>query len=784
MALAAMTTHAVKLPDVGGLVVDKDGKPVEFVNVVLLNADSTFIQGATSDGEGRFNIVTPESTGILKISSIGYTTQYINMSDFSGKVLLADDSQMLSEVTVKGQMPKTKLTGNSLVTKIEGTVLGTSGTLKEMLGKVPGMTKKGDDLEVLGKGAPIYYINGRKMQDMDELKRLRSEDIKEVEVITNPGAQYDATVTAVVRIKTIRREGTGFGYDVNLSHQQNLRYGYADPSATLNLRYSHKNMELFGMANYWKWDGMTEATPNQQSFFIDNGQIRTIEQNSHYLSEWRGAGFDYNLGFNWQLADNHFVGARIERHDKLVVPMKWQQRTEMTQYLADGSDRSAETNNTSKEERDHTPYSWEGNMYYNGKVGKMDIDLNLDFLTNKTTEETAIEDRRDATMSDYSTANHTSNRMYAGKLVLSYPVWKGQLQAGTEMTFVSRKNKYQMTGLPLPNSDSDVQEDNIAAFAQYACQIPKVGSFSAGLRYEHVGFDYTDNLNADGSMTRYTDDFFPTLSWANQWGSWHTSLSYTVRTSRPSYWQLSETMQSLNPYSLQQGDPTLKNATRHELDANVRWKWLHLYMSYEQRDNTITQWSYIYNDKGVILIKNINLKDPIRNFSAFLSATPTWGCYSPSWTLGVQKFFNKFTLADPREATGERVVRYTKPIGIFDCNNTFRFKHSWQFECIANLLTPGDVMNFRLINTSFNLAFVVQKCWLKNDALCLRASITDIFQRTHQDIEMDCGYYTMTQRNRSNNHRLYVSLRYTFNAQKSKYKGTGAGKDAAGRMSK
>ena len=783
MSIAAMATG---MPDVKGTIVDEKGNPMEFVNVVLLSLpDSTFVQGATSDLDGKFNITTPETGGLLKISSIGYETIYINTRDFRDeiRIQMREDSKMLTEITVKGQLPKTKLTGNSMITSIQGSVLEKSGTAKEMLAKVPGMTQKGDDLEVLGKGSPVFYINGRKVNDKDELKRLRSEEIKDVEVITNPGAQYDATVSAVVRIKTIRRQGSGFGYDLNLSHQQNLRYGYADPGATLNLRYRHKDVDVFGMVNYWKWDSANDATPSQNSYFMDNGQLRTIMQNTRYRSEWRGEGFDYNLGFNWQIADNHSVGARLERHDRIAVPMKWHQKTEMTQYLADGSDRSAETNITNKEERDHTPYNWEGNMYYNGKVGKLGIDLNLDFLTDKSREETDIVDQRNALISNYSTTNRTSNTMYAGKLILSYPIWKGQLQAGTEMTFVSRKNTYTMVDLPLPNSDSDVKENNIAAFAQYACQIPKVGSISAGLRYEHVSFDYTDKLHADGSLSRYTDDFFPTLSWANQWGSWQTSLAYSVKTSRPSYWQLSETMQYLNPYSLQQGDPTLKNAIIHEVSANVRWKWLNLYTAYEQRNDAITQWSYIYNDQGVILIKNINLEDPIRNVAAFLTASPTWGCYSPNWTVGVQKFFDKFTLADPREATGERTVRYTKPLTFFDLNNAFRFKHLWQLECNANVMTPGDFMNFRLLNTSFNLSFVLQKCWLRNDALCLRASVTDVFQRNHQDIEMDCGYYTIVQLNRSNVHRLNVSLRYTFNAQQSKYKGTGAGKEAASRMS-
>lgn len=725
-------------------------------------------------------------TTMTLLAAIVMKANVVTTAEFNDSILMnmEDTTFALNDVVVTGQRPKTKLTGNSMITRVQGSVLEKSGTAKEMLAKVPGMTQKGDDLEVLGKGTPIYYINGRKINDKDELKRLRSEEIKEVEVITNPGAQYDATVSAVVRIKTIRRQGTGFGYDVNLSHQQSLRFGYADPGATVNLRYRMKNIDVFGMVNYWKWDSAEDAQPGQKSFFMDNGLLRIIEQNSHFRSEWRGEGFDYNLGFNWQLAENQFVGARIERHDRLVVPMKWQQHSEIIQYLADGGDRSIETNNTNKEERDHAPYNWEYNMYYNGKVGKMDVDLNLDFLTNKATEETSIEDMRNAQTSSYSTSNRTSNSMYAGKLILSYPVWKGQLQAGTEMTFVNRKNTYMMVGLPLPNSDSDVKENNIAAFAQYACQIPKVGNVSAGLRYEHVGFDYTDKLNADNTMSRYTDDFFPSISWANQWGGWQTSLAYSVKTSRPNYWQLSETIQYLNPYSLQQGDPKLKNAIIHEVSANVRWKWINLYMAYEQRNDAITQWSYIYNDKGVILIKQVNLKEPMKNFAAFLSGSPTFGYYSPNWTIGIQKFFDKYTLADPREASGERVVHYTKPLGYFDLNNAFRLKHSWQLECNANVMTPGDFMNYRLLNTSFNLSFVVQKCWLKNDALCLRASVTDVFQRNRQNIEMDCGYYTLVQHSHSNTHRLNLSLRYIFNAQKSKYKGTGAGRDAAGRMKK
>ena len=119
----------------------------------------------------------------------------------------------LQEVVIKGGLPNTRLKAGAMVTRIEGTPLAQSGTLGEMLIKVPGMTGSDEAPEVLGKGSPLIYINGRKMRDASELKRLHSEDIRDVEVlhsedirdvevINAPGAQYDAQVRAVVRIRT------------------------------------------------------------------------------------------------------------------------------------------------------------------------------------------------------------------------------------------------------------------------------------------------------------------------------------------------------------------------------------------------------------------------------------------------------------------------------------------------------------------------------------------------------------------------------------------------------
>ena len=784
-------TALAETQDVGGRVIDQNGEPLPFVSVALLTADSTYIQGATSDENGFFQIQTTDACCILRFSYIGYKTTFVNVSDPDmGTIQMEEDQMMLSEVIVKGQMPKTKLTGNSMVTTIQGTILSQSGTAQEMLAKVAGMTAKGEELEVLGKGTPVIYINGRKMQDKNELKRLRSEEIASVEVITNPGAQYDATISSVVRIKTIRREGDGFGFDVNTGLNQDLRFGKSAPNTQLNLRYRHNNLDLFGMVNYWKWDETTLFYDTSSFYLPTYKGVKGILQNSHSRNHWHDNGFDYHLGFNWQIAENHSLGARITRHDRFDSGTDLWVNTDIEHgYLT--QDFLKENNYSDQNEQRHTPYSWEGNAYYNGQAGKLGIDLNFDFLSNKQNVENDIHEMKDYTIHNaMEQENHSSSRLWATKLVLTYPLWRGQLEAGTELSFVTRNNSSSITNYPLPASDSKVKENNATAFITYNFNLEKLGNFSAGLRYEHVGFDYTDHLDAANNMTRYQNEFFPSLSWARQFGPVQTSLAYSFKTIRPNYNDLSSRITYINSYMLMQGDPTLKNATMQEVSLNARYKWLNLFAAYERRDNTLSQLPFAYNSDGVVIMKRVNLDKPVRNLAVFLSANPNFQFsifnsqldYSPNWTAGGQKFWNTMEFDAPRSETGRVKETYTMPIFFFDLNNAFRLPHRWQFEANMSIQTKGDVINFRMKSASYALGFVVQKCWLKDDALCLRATISDVFQRSVQDMAMDCGAYSFFESKSRSNHRLNISLRYTFNTSKSKYKGTGAGQAERQRM--
>ena len=771
--------------NISGKVVDDKGEAIPFVNAVLLSLpDSVIVHGTVTDEQGMFSLSTDISIGVLQLSMLGYETVSLPVEDLNGQIIrMEEDVNMLGEAVVKGFMPKTKLTGNSMITTIQGTVLGNAGTAHEMLSKVPGMTQRNDDLEVIGKGSPVFYINGRKVQDIEELKNLHSDEIHEVEVITNPGAIYDATVSSVVRIRMVRKQGEGFGFNVNVGNDQDLVYGYSDPSTTLNMKYRHNSIDVFGMVNYADRNNVNISQPVQTSWFTNNGQLININQDSRWLSHDENHNLNANLGLNWQISQNHSLGVRVETRNN-INPTGDYKINNMVDFrnLADSVADYIDESITEGREVMTMPYYWTGNAYYNGQAGKLNIDFNMDFVTRKNGILTDIFETGTRGESQMRNESENTSELWATKLVLSYPVWKGQLQAGTEMSFVDRTSSFAMTGYPLPSTDSDVKERNYAGFVNYAFSLEKFGNLSAGLRYEHVGFDYMDILNPDQSLTRYTDDLFPSISWSRQFGQFRTALAYSAKVARPSYDRLNENINYMNSFSLEQGNAKLKNETIYEASATVGYQWLNLFVAYERRDNTLTQGASLYNDEGVTLMKQINLDQPLRNVAAFLSAAPTFGCYSPNWTLGIQRYFYKQTLLDPSHPDGQRILTARKPVVFMDLNNAFRFKGSWQLEANLNVMTKGDMMQFAFLRNTYNLGLVVQKCWLKNDALCLRVSMSDVLQMRTNVLLLDNGYFQLHQTSGQNYHRLNVTLRYTFNSSNNKYKGSGAGTEAQSRM--
>ena len=133
-ALMMTMVSIAKTPDVGGTVVDQKGEPMPFVNVVMLSLpDSAFVQGAMTDEQGHFQIVTPKNGALLKVSCIGYQTQYLNAVE-GLTIKMKEDALLLGEVVVKSQLPKTRVKGEAMRTTVEGTILEKAGTVASSAG--------------------------------------------------------------------------------------------------------------------------------------------------------------------------------------------------------------------------------------------------------------------------------------------------------------------------------------------------------------------------------------------------------------------------------------------------------------------------------------------------------------------------------------------------------------------------------------------------------------------------------------------------------------------------
>lgn len=144
-----------------GSAIEESGAPAGFATAFLTNAEGVLVVGTTAGEEGRFELKAPQGTYTLTVSLVGFKDASLPVTLNQAQqelppVRLEEDKQLLGEAVVQAVMPKTKLTGEGLATSVHGSVLENAGTARDVLGKVPGIIKGRDGIEVIGKGAPIW----------------------------------------------------------------------------------------------------------------------------------------------------------------------------------------------------------------------------------------------------------------------------------------------------------------------------------------------------------------------------------------------------------------------------------------------------------------------------------------------------------------------------------------------------------------------------------------------------------------------------------------------------
>lgn len=748
-----------------GKVVDEQQQPVPYANIVLLSLpDSAFVAGSISNEQGIFLLDVKGSKGLLRISSIGYVTtclKYDGNQD-AGIIRLQSDTQLLGEVVVKANLPVTRMKGDALVTSVQNSVLSKAGTANDVLSKVPGIIKKKDSFEVFGKGAPLIYINGRQVRDQSELDQLNSDDIKNVEVISNPGARYDATVKAVVRIQTVRRKGDGFGFDLRSSYYQSEN---VDLIEQVNMNYRHNNLDIFGTFGY---DRVAWAQRNQMGTTIFAPDTLWVQKNPH-----KEDGVSHNLrsslGLNYMIGENHSVGVR---YSMTANPKQYNDHITTSDVTANEKfyDR---VESVSRVDYDNMP-AHQLNVYYNGKVGQMDIDFNADYYTNENRSTSyTIEKSQEMEDREINTFSKIANKLTAARLILSYPVWGGTLSLGGEYSHTSRDDDYVNKENYTPTIYSKLKETDKNVFVEYTHTVP-IGQLAIGVRYENIVFDYYEDGKHIEEQSRKFDNWFPSVSFSTQVGKVNAQLSYTAKTQRPSYSQLSNNLFYMNRFSMQTGTPTLKSTIIHDVSLSGTWKFLQLMMSYQRKNDPIIYWSELMeNQTSVSVFHFINL-DKQSSFSSFISATPKVGCWSPQISFGVTKQW--LTVV----SKGER-VKLDTPVFSGTFNNTFTLPRDFLFSLDFTWQGKGNTDNYYLDKNLYVCGVSIRKSFLK-DALSIEAKGTDLFHGLVYRGQIYAGNSYFYPNNSNDSREFVLTLRYKFNTTKSKYKGTGAANNELRRL--
>ena len=751
-----------------GTIIDETGQPVAYANVYLLHpSDSSLISGGVSNEAGLF-VIPCETTPVLaRISFVGYKTLYKQSNSTElGTIRMQPETMTIKGVVVTGERPKVQLQGNSLVMNVEGTVMERMGTAEDVLSRVPTISKKGEAFEILGKGVPLIYLNNRKLTDLQELKNIQSDNIKSVEVIQNPGARYDATVNAVIIIHTKRAAGEGLG--VELSSWSRKGRGFAN-NERINLTYRKGKLELFANL-FGAYNKRWSRGEFEQTVFADTLWIITNKQKNKVHNPFLEGRF----GFNYQFDDNNSFGGFYQNTYDYVKT--WSDYDDDLQANGSMYDR---LQNSSVSRAEGAP-KHQANLYYTGKIGQLSIDFNADYTyrdqRNRNQQQELSDEYDDRDVNTYAL---TRSRLMAEKLFVTHPIGKGQIEVGEEYTNTRWNSSFENVEGYIANSNNEQHEQAIAPFMELRQPIGRL-QLSAGLRYEHVTSDYFVSGIRRDDQSRTYDDLFPSIALSMPMKNLQLSFSYSKRTTRPSYWQLSSDVVYENRLNMQTGNPYLKPIKYNNLNAMAMWKWLYLNVNFSHCvDPILYTAESLENDSKVNLVTNRNYDHAdwlIVTLGAQknvkLSSNAIW---MPQYNVSLMKpWFKAYFL-------GEEMT-FNHPMLTLQLGNIITLPHDWLLQADFNIHTHGHPGANTYVNcTNPMLSLSVSRDFFKR-RLNIKLSGNDLFNGGVNRTLLYSNRMMFRKMEDNDSRCVTFSLRYRFNVTPSKYKGTGAGNAEKNRL--
>ena len=744
-----------------GRIVDERGNAAEYATIALLSPiDSTIVGHGVSNENGSFVIPCNSRKVLARITYIGYKTvnRIYNNTDM-GIIKLQPKTMIVKGVVVKGDRPQYKILSGGMEVAVEHTLLSKMANTFDVLSLLPRVSVDGQKISVFGKGTPIVYINNKRVNDNNEIVNITPDNIKSISVITSPGAEYDAEVESVIRIRTKERRANGFSLRADAFGKYNK---WMSDYELISARYQTKKFEIAN--SLWTMgthDGeennlITDIYLPDKHYY--NDQLIHLDTNNRFLSE--------KLSADYSLNDSNSIGGSYRYYGMFKGRTNSVSRQDvLLNGMAQGSIDQDEV---------MKPFLslHQADIYYVGKVGHVGVDFNATYyaVKNRRNDE-CFESSKELGYQEVHSSNRQNSDMWAGKLAVNIPLWKGNVSVGTEMSKTDSHGTFLNEEQLVPSTKTDIHERNIAGFAQYGLVLSK-WTVGLGVRYENIVRDYLSDGVKQDDVSRKYNNFFPNLSVSWNKGNWNWQLNVNEKIHRPSYRQLGNFMQFDNRFLYEGGNPTLQPEKVFNVEAMMLYKWLNVSVGYKYLKDVMEWTKYIYPGKEFAYNTSLNF-DHKQLLYASVNVSPKLGIFRPTWGFNYnQQFF------DTRKYGASKAL--SKPLLSCSLNNNFALSETMNAAIRLNASTT-HADGFLMMKSGYSVNLQFDKSFA-NRTWIIYLSANDIFKTTKERWTMygqgsgttkDCYNYTRS---------ISLQVTYNFNAKRSKYKGTGAGNEEKRRL--
>lgn len=743
-----------------GKVVDEQQQPLGYANVVMLSAkDQKYIGACVTASDGSFVLPFPAEGTQLKVTFIGYKTTVVE-SKGEQTIMLQPEAHQLKGVTVTSKRPQVNYKNGAFVTNVAGTTLGEMGSASEMIGHLPFVAGDEGNWNVIGRGTPEIYLNGRKLTDISELNRIDAKDIQKAEIIVLPGARYDNSTNAVIRLQAVRKRGQGLSGNFNTTYRQARRA--PSTSENVHLNYRTGGLDIFGEAGVRL--GISRGTIHTQTSLqtTDLWQVENQREGKSNIG-----AMHLQAGFNYETKDHQSFGMRYEGNRD--IGNNYSHSWGTTEALKNGQVQEKAL----FESMSHTTPHWAHslNTYYNAQLGKWEIDFNGDYY--KKTSESSSWSANDGHQ-DAASQSKENSTLYATKLVLTTDLWKGQFSIGTEETFTDRRDDFTQSGYS-EDAFNQIKQTAVAGFVEY---YKTLGHFNigGGLRYEYQKTTYYNKGVLQEDRSPSYSNLIPILNAGYSNGDLSLGLAYRLYKNSPSYSMLQSSVSYDSKYMYSTGDPLLKPQFQHFISMTGNYKWVAFQAYYAFVKDMYTTWFRPYDatNHPEILLQAMATIPHSYVTGASVSLSPSFGIWQPRLTTSVSYYHENV------KHLGLEVIG-NDPKFSFSLDNSFKLPKKWFVNLIGTVSTRaaqghGDQ------RCKGNVRLSVSKKMLKNDALRIGLTVHDMLHTDYYYFKVMGTQSSFDSSKYGNNQSISLNVRYTFNATKDKYKGKGAGEDEKQRL--